>query len=191
MHCYKWPEPRRRETLKAMTEVLDDAGPAILQALAEAGMHAGRGPWRRPLSGLVEVAVRQHQERIERRERSELHRRARAYHAAHPGLQPRPRQPFYVKREHWLGVACGLLPEDRPYSERELSGLISAVGMDYAHMRRYLVDEGWMTRAQSTYRLTDLGRRAMRIEHVLSERCARSRPRNGAPGADRHPRRSG
>ena len=75
----------------------------------------------------------------------------------------------WVHRQHWLGVAAGLLPEDRPYSEAELSKLISGIGMDWCHTRRALVDEGWMARVRSVYELTQTGRRAMRMEHVLAE----------------------
>jgi len=38
---------------------------------------------------------------------------------------------------------------------------------DHALGRRRLVDEGWMTRDGRTYRFTEGGRRAWKIEHLL------------------------
>jgi hypothetical protein len=48
--------------------------------------------------------------------------------------------------------------------------------MDHAHIRRFLVDEGWMTRARSVYRLTETGRRAWCVEHAIANACAEADP---------------
>ena len=166
-----------RRDLTDVIQVFDEVGQRVLGALTAAGMSGRCEQWRSTLLALVQDAAAEHQSKTRRWKRSELHRRAKAYHEAHPEVVI-PRRPYiFVKREHLLGVACGFLPEDRPYGEREINKLISGVGMDYAHVRRFLVDEGWMTRHRSTYRLTDLGRRAMRIEHILAEGCVRSRKR--------------
>ena len=156
--------------ITAMIDALDDANDRVLSALQSAGMSGSCGPWRAPLSGTIAADRRGNEHRERGRRQSELRRRAAAYHKAHPDVALRA-PIVYAQRPHWLGVAVGLLPADRPYGERELNKLIAGVGMDYAHTRRALVDEGWMTRARSVYRLTETGRRAQRMEHALTAAC--------------------
>jgi hypothetical protein len=164
------------ERLGEMAKALDDSRPKVLEALEVADMGSRTQPWRSSLSELVEAAVQKRRQHSRRRQQSRLHKRAQAYRAAKPGQVIPLRPQVFLKREHWCGIGCGMLPEDRQYSERELNRLISGVGNDFAHVRRFLVDEGWLERSRSTYRLTDLGRRAMRMEHAMAENCRRSRP---------------
>ena len=153
--------------ITAMVDALDDATERVLKALQAAGMAGSCGPWRARLSETIAADRAEHQRRERKSGPSELHRRATAYHKAHPDVALRAPS-IYAKRPHWLGVAVGLLPEDRPYGERELNKLIAGIGMDYAHTRRALVDEGWMTRIRSVYRLTETGRRALAMEHAIA-----------------------
>ena len=51
----------------------------------------------------------------------------------------------------WL---AGHFDTGRTYTEAEVNALLARHHEDYALWRRYLVDDGWMTRERSIYRLT-------------------------------------
>ena len=65
------------------------------------------------------------------------------------------------------------LPEIRPYEERDLTGRIAGVCIDYSLTRRRLVDEGWMIREAGTYELTEVGQAAWRVEQFIREHYSR------------------
>ena len=56
------------------------------------------------------------------------------------------------KRRLILEYVAGRFEPDREYSEREVDGLLQAVYDDYAALRRYLVDEGFLARERGVYR---------------------------------------
>ncbi|HET6428041.1 MAG TPA: sigma-70 family RNA polymerase sigma factor [Phycisphaerae bacterium] len=163
------------EEFAGMIAAMDAVRERVLAALERANMSGRAGPWRISLADERRRVQAKVAEQERRAAQSELSRRARAYHQAHPEVA-RWRPWINAKREHWLGVAAGQLPEDRPFGEWELNKLISGVGMDHAHIRRWMVDEGWMTRTRSVYRLTGAGRRAMRMEHAMAAGCERTNP---------------
>ena len=164
--------------LDEMLSALDAQRETIVTALAAQSRMRSVSVWEQSLSEQLARHETYLQKRRTKAGQRELTRRARAYHAAHPEVACRGESVF-VLREHWLGVAVGRLPEDRPFTEREINRLISGVGMDPAHIRRWLVDEGWMTRSRSVYVLTDLGRRAFRMEHVMAVAVRPSSTRKG------------
>jgi hypothetical protein len=109
-----------------------------------------------------------------RRARSELRRRAAAYHAQHPGAALTGPNPDYPYEQ--LAAVLRVLPEDRAYRDKELTRLLArhcggGVWGDYALTRRRLADEGWLSRTKDEYRLTPAGRRAWRIERMLAAKC--------------------
>lgn len=71
--------------------------------------------------------------------------------------------PFYAS----LAAIVRELPEDRAYTDRDMQDVTARLCGDHALARRLLVDEGWMTRGGRTYRFTERGRRAWRVEHLL------------------------
>ena len=76
---------------------------------------------------------------------------------------------FYIS----LPAVMRTLPEDREYSESELTRLIAHICADYSTTRRYLVmDEpsNLMTRTTGIFRMTDLGRAVWRVEHFIRAR---------------------
>jgi len=73
---------------------------------------------------------------------------------------------FYIS----LPAVMRSLPEDREYSESELTRLIARICADYSTTRRYLVmDEpaNLMTRAAGFFRMTDIGRVVWRVERFI------------------------
>lgn len=112
----------------------------------------------------IEASRQRREDEQERRSRSELSRRADAYHRAHPDAAKRGRGPFVAN----IAAAVRTLPEDREYSARDLTELILAKNSDPSATRRRLIDEGWMVRKGDRYRLTTRGRRAWGIERLLS-----------------------
>jgi len=66
-----------------------------------------------------------------------------------------------------LHGAIGMLPEVRPYGERELTGLIARACQDYSTTRRQLIMEGLMRRGGGIYELTDTGQAIWRVEHFV------------------------
>ncbi len=157
-----------QEALDTIVEALDDVRNRILLALQAAGMSGAERLWWHPLAEHIRQQALAGQRRQHQQAQTPFRRRARSYHEAHPESVVRG-PTLLTTRQHWLGLAAGRLPEDKAYTERELNRLIDGVGDDYASIRRALVDQGWMCRTKSIYHLTDLGRRAMRMEHVLAK----------------------
>ncbi len=168
--------PVQPHPLADLVTALDAHRERIVLAAKDAGLTAIAQAWGEPLSQAIERSVRSEQRRIEASPKTQFAHRARAHHSAHPHATVRCAVHLFVKGEHACGVACGLLPEDHPYRETELSRLILPVGMDPAHTRRNLVDYGWMARERSVYRLTEIGRRTWRVEHALETACRSSLP---------------
>jgi HEAT repeat protein len=69
-----------------------------------------------------------------------------------------------------LDAAMRALPALQPHDERELSRLIGQLCRDFASTRRYLVDEGLMSRETSVYRFTPLGEAVWRVERFIRDR---------------------
>ena len=65
--------------------------------------------------------------------------------------------------------ALCLLPEIRPYGERELSYLIGQIEHDFSHTRRLLEVKRIATRADGIFELTDLGEAMWRVEHFIRQ----------------------
>jgi RNA polymerase sigma factor (sigma-70 family) len=84
------------------------------------------------------------------------------------GAQP----PFTVA----LDAAMRAIPALQPYDERQLSTLVGQLCRDFASARRYLVDEGLMTRESSVYRFTPAGESVWRVERYILERYMGSEP---------------
>jgi hypothetical protein len=87
--------------------------------------------------------------------------------AGWPSLEERTegRPPLYISLE----AAMRALPELRTYGERELSRLIGTSCLDFASTRRYLVDEGLMSREAGIYQFTGLGETVWRVEQFIRE----------------------
>ena len=66
-------------------------------------------------------------------------------------------------------AAICLLPEIRPYGERELSYLIGQIEHDFSHTRRLLEVKRIATRADGIFELTDLGEAMWRVEHFIRQ----------------------
>lgn len=66
-----------------------------------------------------------------------------------------------------LHEAIGVLPEIRPYNERELTRYIARACHDYSATRRQLIMEGLMRRNAGVYELTDIGQAVWRVEHFI------------------------
>jgi len=109
-------------------------------------------------------------ERMERMEARpsyiEFRKRAEAFHREHPEVSMPYRGPapfFHVN----LAAVVRDLPEDREYTEQEMMRTAARTNADHALARRRLYEDWWMTRDGRTYRFTDRGRRAWRMERVL------------------------
>jgi RNA polymerase sigma-70 factor (ECF subfamily) len=74
-----------------------------------------------------------------------------------------PNPPYHVSVE----AAIRHLPEDRSYSEADLTRRIAELCADYSSTRRYLVEGGLMQRERGIYRLTPLGAAVWRVERCL------------------------
>src|SRR5262249_39720177 len=72
---------------------------------------------------------------------------------------------------HFLSLEAALraLPEDRVYSEMEITRLISQACVDYSSARRYLVEEGVFWRGEGRYRLTETGGAVWRVEQFIKK----------------------
>ncbi|MBM3494279.1 MAG: DUF2087 domain-containing protein [Armatimonadetes bacterium] len=70
----------------------------------------------------------------------------------------------------FVSLEAGLtaLPADRAYNEPELTRFIAGECWDYSSVRRYLVEEGLLSRSQGAYSLTEFGRTAWRVERALA-----------------------
>jgi hypothetical protein len=80
-------------------------------------------------------------------------------------------QPFFY---HNIPAAVCVLPEIKAYTERELTYHIAQVEHDYSYTRRYLIVQGIMTRENSIYEFTELGRAMWRVEKFIEENYLRS-----------------
>ena len=67
-------------------------------------------------------------------------------------------------------------PELRQYDERELTRRIGEVCYDYSATRRYLMDEGLMSRTNRVCEFTDRGKTVWRVEHFIMENYLKSTP---------------
>ena len=75
-------------------------------------------------------------------------------------------QPFFY---HNIPAAVCALPEIKSYTERELTYHIAQVDYDYSYTRRYLIVRGIMTRENSIYEFTPLGKAMWRVEKFIEE----------------------
>lgn len=75
-------------------------------------------------------------------------------------------EPFY---HHNLLAAICVLPQLKPYSERELTYHIGQVNYDYAYTRRHLTVKRIMERKGSVFNLTALGEAMWRVERFIEE----------------------
>jgi hypothetical protein len=81
-----------------------------------------------------------------------------------------------------LGAALRFaLTEDRPWGVRELTRRIAVVCADYSSVRRYLVEEGVLSREDDVYELTQAGRTAWRVEHGILDTYLKSWGAAGNP----------
>ena len=71
------------------------------------------------------------------------------------------------------------LPEIRAYEERDLTQRIARINYDYSAARRYLIENGWMTREGGIYRMTDLGQAIWRVERFIFDEYMGERPDSG------------
>ena len=62
------------------------------------------------------------------------------------------------------------MPEIRKYDERELTGLIAGVCIDFSATRRDLVDAGLLKRSKSVCELTEMGKTVWSVEHFIMEK---------------------
>jgi RNA polymerase sigma-70 factor (ECF subfamily) len=79
------------------------------------------------------------------------------------------RPPFHIA----IDAALRALPAIRSYEEAEITRLIAQACADYSSTRRYLVDEGLMTREKGRYRFTTLGEAVWRVERFLLDHYLR------------------
>jgi len=93
--------------------------------------------------------------------------RAKEFHKEHPEVSAMYRVPTPLLNVN-LAAIVRELPEDREYHEKELTAAILRVNGDHALARRRLIEDWWMTRDGTHYRFTDRGRRAWRMEHLLT-----------------------
>ena len=70
-------------------------------------------------------------------------------------------------------AAVSMLPEIKPYSERELTYHIAQVDIDYSHTRRHLVVKRIMAREDRDYALTEMGEAMWRVEKFIEENYLR------------------
>ena len=152
------------EELAELVQALDARRERILRAVEKAGLSKRGTLWEMPLPERIDLGVR---ERTRAGKSSELTRRAREYWDKHP--DQRYGQGFFYEDP---AAAVRHLPEDRDNQAKELIRLLSFVSADSSGTIREMVDCGWMTRAGSVCRLTELGRRAWRMEHLLDEPLA-------------------
>lgn len=75
-------------------------------------------------------------------------------------------KPLYY---HNTIAAIWMLPEIRPYGERELSFLIGQIEHDFAYARRHLEVRRIATRADGVFELSDLGEAIWRVEHFIRQ----------------------
>ena len=73
-------------------------------------------------------------------------------------------EPFFY---HNLIAAVCVLPELKPYSERDLTYHIGQVDFDYAYTRRHLTVKRIMDRQDSVYCFTELGEAIWRVERFI------------------------
>jgi RNA polymerase sigma-70 factor (ECF subfamily) len=102
---------------------------------------------------------------------------ARALYAGSRKAPPRPDAPprmaerirggavpsFYIS----VTAAIRALPANQPYEEGELTRLIATVCYDFASTRRFLVEEGLMTRETGIFRFTERGESIWRVERFI------------------------
>jgi hypothetical protein len=62
------------------------------------------------------------------------------------------------------------LPEIRSYEEMDLTDRIAQVCSDHSATRRYMIELGFMNRANGVYELTESGKSAWRVEQFICER---------------------
>ena len=98
---------------------------------------------------------------------AELRRRAKAYHKAHPEVSAPFRGPRPLLDVE-LGAVMRELPEDRRYTEREMTVAAARVCGRGDVAKRRLYEEWWMERDGREYWFTERGRRAWRMERLLA-----------------------
>lgn len=65
------------------------------------------------------------------------------------------------------------MPEIREYEERDLTDRIAMVCEDFCCTRRFLIEQGLMTREGGIYQLTELGKSVWRVEHFIIDHYLR------------------
>ncbi|MHB1000341.1 MAG: sigma-70 family RNA polymerase sigma factor [Armatimonadota bacterium] len=66
------------------------------------------------------------------------------------------------------------LPEIREYEERDLTDRIAMVCEDFCCTRRFMIEQGLMTREGGIYQLTELGKSVWRVEHFIMDNYLQS-----------------
>lgn len=83
----------------------------------------------------------------------------------------RGKQPFtFISLDAAIRYA---IPEMREYEERDLTDRIAMVCNDYCCTRRFLIEQGLMTRESGIYQLTKLGEAVWRVEHFIMNQYLR------------------
>jgi hypothetical protein len=143
----------RGAAVSALAELGGEAASAGLEVLARAhAKYAARSLRRISLRDRKEATARTVQQPMADRIRD--------------GAEP----PFYIS----LDAAIRALPAIQSYDERQLSRLIAQVCRDFASTRRYLVDEGLMTREGGNYRFTTPGEAVWRVERFILDQYMQS-----------------
>jgi RNA polymerase sigma-70 factor (ECF subfamily) len=142
----------RRIALMTLGEISDDAGRDALRALLQT---QEKNFWRDGGRAIRAAGARA------KPATTEVSTIPRAADRVREGGSP----PFFVE----LAAAIRALPALQSYDEPAISRHIARACYDFASTRRYLVEEGLLTRQASVYRLTLLGESAWRVERFIRE----------------------
>jgi hypothetical protein len=66
------------------------------------------------------------------------------------------------------------LPEIREYEGRDLTDRVAMVCEDFCCTRRFMIEQGLMTREDGVYQFTELGKTVWRVEHFIMDRYLRN-----------------
>ena len=171
---------RAAEALPLFTELIDTAPTSVQETAAIALGEIGGEEARTVLQRLISAPDR----RVAKAAASALYgnRKKNIFRSSEESDEPPERikklnarrlqkvrgdaRPFFY---HNTTAAVCVLPEMKPYSERELTYHIAQVEYDYSHTRRHLVVKGIMRRKDSIYEPTELGEAMWRVEKFIEE----------------------